>query len=353
METIVAFLRNGACVVKDVLEPTHWLMSPAVGTISVIETVIAPLQFAAVVYNFTKAVPYLTMGAASWWADKSVSESAWADALTAGQLGSGGVAVQVAQAKLAAQMAAGRTTTKVMVCKLAIGTAFILLTLASVGHAYMAAINWVLLLLELALVYLLTVMAAGVAKGRQTASDLSRLSAALYEDGRGSAVQLVAPAAIELIGPACGSPLPAPPFSAPLAVSDPFGIGAAAEYVKALAKVEGAVRTAVRRATSERERLAAELAVKAREQYEASALDAAVLLLNFIAFCGYGMFPVTYFGPKEESLSALLPAWPGHSTAQYYGNLAGDGAWTVEAALVLIVPRLLAATRPAPKAKAE
>ena len=60
METLIALLRNGACGVKDALDgQAHWLMDPVYGEITALEAVIAPLQFAAVLYNLTAAVPYL------------------------------------------------------------------------------------------------------------------------------------------------------------------------------------------------------------------------------------------------------------------------------------------------------
>ena len=43
----------------------------------------------------------------------------------------------------------------------------------------------------------------------------------------------------------------------------------------------------------------------------------------------------------EVGCKAVIPMWPGHSSIQYYGNLAGDAAWTAEAAIMLVVPILI------------
>mmetsp|Transcript_11835 Transcript_11835/g.35381 ORF Transcript_11835/g.35381 Transcript_11835/m.35381 type:complete len:219 (+) Transcript_11835:1127-1783(+) len=59
-----------------------------------------------------------------------------------------------------------------------------------------------------------------------------------------------------------------------------------------------------------------------------------VLALNAVAFLGYGFFPVTFFC-ADPSLKQWVPAWPGADAAQYWGNLAGDAAWTVESALLM------------------
>ena len=48
-----------------------------------------------------------------------------------------------------------------------------------------------------------------------------------------------------------------------------------------------------------------------------------------------------------------VPFWPGHDAAQFWGNLAGDVAWTVEAAVMLVVPALIARIRAEAKAKVE
>ncbi|EGB10227.1 hypothetical protein AURANDRAFT_71236 [Aureococcus anophagefferens] len=54
-------------------------------------------------------------------------------------------------------------------------------------------------------------------------------------------------------------------------------------------------------------------------------LDVRVWVLNCVAFCGYAVFPLTYFGPFARD--------PFH---EWFGNFAGDLAWTVEPALVLL-----------------
>ena len=57
---------------------------------------------------------------------------------------------------------------------------------------------------------------------------------------------------------------------------------------------------------------------------KAVTLEIQVWWLNAIAFCGYAVFPLTYFCGYVRT-----DAW------EWWGNFAGDFAWTVEPALVL------------------
>ena len=47
-----------------------------------------------------------------------------------------------------------------------------------------------------------------------------------------------------------------------------------------------------------------------------------MLLLNFIAFLGYGAFPVVFFW-REASIAAVAPLWPGNEAACWWGNYIG------------------------------
>eukprot|EP00633_Aureoumbra_lagunensis_P002080 CAMPEP_0197293612 /NCGR_PEP_ID=MMETSP0890-20130614/29351_1 /TAXON_ID=44058 ORGANISM="Aureoumbra lagunensis, Strain CCMP1510" /NCGR_SAMPLE_ID=MMETSP0890 /ASSEMBLY_ACC=CAM_ASM_000533 /LENGTH=195 /DNA_ID=CAMNT_0042768511 /DNA_START=365 /DNA_END=952 /DNA_ORIENTATION=+ len=69
----------------------------------------------------------------------------------------------------------------------------------------------------------------------------------------------------------------------------------------------------------------------ANRESNTAMLDAAVLLLNIIAFFGYLVFPATYFGPFVRDSYTI-----------WLGNFAGDLAWTIEPALVLSFSKLSA-----------
>ena len=351
LETVVALLRNGFCVVKSLASPEHWSMQPYYGEITALECAIAPLQAAAVVYNLSSALPFLASGAASWLgAHAAPSEAQWEQAIQLAakrEDSASALAVQVACANLAAESATERTTAWMMVSKVAIGAAFVLLTLSSLHQPYDALINWALLLLQFALLHCLAVMADGVRASRQRAGDAARLADSLESKGSDP---LDAPAAVPLLLAAThaalgrgAAELPASPWRGAVAAADPFGVAAAGAHLKALTAVEAELRAALAVLPSKRRPVAAELRRAARAQYAQAAVDAAVLALNAVAFLGYGVFPVTFFC-ADPSLKQWVPAWPGADAAQYWGNLAGDAAWTVEPALLMAAPLLLPAS---------
>ena len=329
---IVAFLRNGGCVVKDLMPASHWVMAPLIGPVTVIESVIAPTQFAAVLFNFFAAGPFFAGKAASWFASSSHPDAGqWAQAIAVST--SSGISSEMAKATLAASVASRKQTSCVMLCKAIIGTAFVLLTLLSLHVPYPALINWMLLMLELALSYLLTVMAAGVVSGWQLAADMRRLAQS-FESRMGDKAH---PAVLPLLSAAGVISMPTAPWFKSVKPNDPFGANAVQVYIKSLEAVHGDFLSSL---PKQNESIASSLFYHSRKQMYMTALDATTFALNAIAFLGYGMFPITYFIP-QATLTGWAPAWPGHDTAQFWGNLAGDAAWTVEAALVLTVPILV------------
>ena len=347
LEVIVALLRNGGCVLKSVLDPKHWVMLPRFGAVTSLEAFIAPLQGAAVLYNASAAVPFLGSRAAAWLASTAPpSEEQWRQAIeVASDMGMSPSAVQIAKANLAKDMASARTKFNVMLCKLTIACAFVALCLNSLHHSYPAAINWCIVLLELALAYLLTVMAAGVSSGHQTAADARRLADALALKehkplGAPAALPLLAKASQKVLGGGSAIALPASPWLVSAPPADPFGVEAVTAYMSALTKIESQLTLMVK-AEENKAAIAAELAAQSQEASATTALDLAVLLCNFVACCGYAVFPLTYFN-SDADLLAWVPVWPGSDAAQYWGNLAGDAAWTVEPLLVIIVPLLTA-----------
>jgi hypothetical protein len=341
LEVVVALLRNGFCVVKSVADPKHWIMQPYHGEITCLECMIAPLQIAAVVYNLSAALPVLTSAASSWvFTIATPTEEQWAQAIQASAKSASPLAIQYAQSTLAADMAASRTKLRIMMCKTIIGTAFIFLSLASLHKPFPALINWAVVMLELALAFLLTVMFGGVTKGRQLAGDSKRLSDALVAPGY---VALQAPAALTLLANATAyGKLPESPWLSATEANDPFGVAATRKYMQTLTQIETDLNASLRPNDARGARAAAAqaLARQSMEQRYQTVLDFVTMLLNGVAWCGYGMFPVTYFN-ADASLKAWVPVWPGRDAAQYWGNLAGDFAWTVEPTLLIVVPFLI------------
>jgi hypothetical protein len=107
-------------------------------------------------------------------------------------------------------------------------------------------------------------------------------------------------------------------------------------------------------------RSSAAAAAAARATAAKARIEAVLLLLNVVAFVGYATIPLTYFVPESSSSSSsssgsgatgevsLLAAalrwpqwWPGHDAVAWWGNFAGDVAWSVEPALMLATPLLL------------
>ena len=120
MDTLIALIRNGACVVKDVAPATHWVMAPVYGPITMIEAVIAPTQFAAVYLTLVAAVPALVSSCYLWCTSSAPSDEQWAQAIAATSTSSP-LAVALAEASLAAHTASARQGVTVSVCKLVIG----------------------------------------------------------------------------------------------------------------------------------------------------------------------------------------------------------------------------------------
>jgi len=216
-----------------------------------------------------------------------------------------------------------------------------MLALDSIHISYGAAIMWAVLVLEIALSKLLPIMLRGVKAERQAAADKERLAAALTA---GRVTKVEAPATLPLLHGAATSvdvkvpAPPSPPWAAAPAVNDPFGCSAVATYVKALAAHKVGIESVVGSSGAE---LAAELNEQAAMHRRQAALDTVLLVLNAAAFCGYAVFPLTFFGPSEASLATLLPGWPGNGTVRWWGNFIGDFAWTIEPILILVMPGLI------------
>merc|ERR1711862_398092 len=79
-------------------------------------------------------------------------------------------------------------------------------------------------------------------------------------------------------------------------------------------------------------------------------------LLNFIAFYGYMLYILVYYF-DDESLQPTgikkLQFGMSNSDADWYGNFAGDFAWTIEPLVVLFSPVLLEKLGPTQMAKSK
>lgn len=65
--------------------------------------------------------------------------------------------------------------------------------------------------------------------------------------------------------------------------------------------------------------------------------DTILFLLNFIAGYGYLLSIITYYFEDETVCwSSVMRLGLNNKDAQWYGNLAGDFAWTVEPLLVIM-----------------
>ena len=338
MEPVVALLRGAGCVVKDVLEGRkHWLMDPVVGKVTAIETVIAPTQGLAVIYNFSAAVPHFVSRIYSTYADSSPTETQWAQGIALASAGGASpIACELVKASLTEHFASARQKDRVMAAKMVLGEIFVLMTLLTLHHVYMTALQWSLLFTEMALLYLLTVMCKGAAKAWQRAGDLRRLAAAL-DAGAAS----VSPAALPLLaGPVCNESVPAAPWAAAVPATDPFGVAAVRGHIKEVHTLEMTCASKLK-AGAAKTGAAAELRAAAGAAYASAALDFVLFLLNAIAWLGFLTYPITYFVP-EAYLDEKLPGlWPGHGPINYAGNLLGDVCWTIEPALALTVPLMI------------
>eukprot|EP00966_Prymnesium_polylepis_P108914 2520839-Prymnesium_polylepis.2 len=199
-------------------------MAPSFGAITKMEAFIAPLQFAAVLYNWRAALTALP-GIIAAALDGSVpSDAQWRDAIALS--GASAFDAAMARSSLEAACAARQQTALVKTCKLVIGYAFIMLALDSIHISYGAAIMWAVLVLEIALSKLLPIMLRGVKAERQAAADKERLAAALTA---GRVTKVEAPATLPLLHGAATSvdvkvpAPPSPPWAAAPAVNDPFG----------------------------------------------------------------------------------------------------------------------------------
>lgn len=271
LETVVGLGRNGGCVAKSLLQKSHWLMFPLVGQVTCIESFIAPLQFAAVYFNLRDALPVLLGAARPLLSASYLSEETWLQTISTVSTGIKPGTVRLAEKAVAANTAGERQALSVAVCQLIISIAFVFLGLSSVHVPYPIGTQWAVVSLELALLYLLGIMANGVRSEKRLAVEKGRLARALKS---GEAVELDTPMVLPLAlnatracTPNMSVEMPICPWTKPLPpADDPLGATAASLHLKA---VEGAHTALKQLVGANKGAIAAELSAEAvRHQYQ-------------------------------------------------------------------------------------
>mmetsp|Transcript_45178 Transcript_45178/g.141555 ORF Transcript_45178/g.141555 Transcript_45178/m.141555 type:complete len:237 (+) Transcript_45178:154-864(+) len=123
------------------------------------------------------------------------------------------------------------------------------------------------------------------------------------------------------------------------AVASKEGVKAAVAAVEGVAKALGGVRATLKQGPAKKGAKWYELA---KESLEADVskrqLDLVILLLNWVAFVGYGAICVTYYYDAPElyaNLGSAIGLSGGADDLVWYGNFAGDFAWTLEPSTIL------------------
>lgn len=329
LETLVALMRNGLCVCVDTLPSTHLLKLPLkaillevgkldvgerlagytripVAELSVLNVGIAALQVCAVWFNATGA-----LGLGRCVADYRRLVSVERRLALKSRSRAAEVGARHARLHAASNMA-------FTVVRLMLAPAFGVLALYTLKVASQRLLEWALALMQVALGIALWAMVRQLKYRRRKAE----FAAAASEGPSDDPEELVV--VDDLVDQEGGLPSHQGLVAIVAAAHDPDTCGEQcaswARIAKKLAEENpsGLVRLA------QRER-------------DTCFVDGIVLGLNCIAFLGYLVFPATYFGPFKRD-----------PDLEWLGNFAGDLAWTLEPALIILV-----AARQRVKLKAE
>ena len=292
LETWIGLARNGLCVVADTLPEHYDQFGRFESGMSTLNALIAPLQFAAAVFNFRSA---LKLPAAL---------QARKDALALGDAcarSRSSVAVD-AHTRRVKQTTYG-VCYAILSCTLA--PAFLVLTLNSCKVATEHQVQWALLAMQLGLALALWAMREEYLNEFNRAVNCEEVA-----DGeRDKSLRAQACCDAGLIDQ-----------SLEACVFEEGEMGAIKTRCGALLKKAGDRINE----TGTKSKLLAH-AVDGRR---ASTFAVVIWVLNVVAFWGYAVFPLTYFGPFTTIAEKAWYEWA--------GNLAGDAAWTVEPALVIL-----------------
>lgn len=325
LETLVALMRNGLCVCVDTLPSTHLLKLPLkaillevgklevgerlagytrlpLAELSVLNVGIAALQLCAVWFNATGA-----LGLGRCVADYRRLVSVERRLALKSRSRAAEVGAKHARLHAASNMAFA-------LVRLMLAPAFGVLALYTLKMASQHLLEWALALMQVALGIALWAMARQLAYRRRKAD----YAAAASEGPSDDPDELVV--VDDLVENSTHQGLVAIVTAAP----DPDTCG---EQCASWARI----------AKKLAEENSSGLARLAQRERDTCFVDGIVLGLNCIAFLGYLVFPATYFGPFKRDPSL-----------EWLGNFAGDLAWTLEPALVILV-----AARQRVKLKAE
>lgn len=338
METFVALVRNFACVVKSLLHSDHAVMVPLEDSSSgafllqslthppgvpfptMLEVFIGSSQFLGALFNLRAGLANVS--------DALRNRRRAQQCLELGRTGKRSSTVTSWLEVQSQKVADSSMKFLLGVSLLTIGEGFVALFLANFKRIPLGPVIWSLTASQFALGYLLWVMWDGVRTWRRI--------------GRHAEAAAAANASTKAL---------------PIDVLDQVAksVGRSewndTKEVETLAQAEAAAseldqwRTDISTLTTPKT-----LQNISQTAYSKAHFEFIILLLNVIAFIGYGFIPITYFVPEEYVLDTKLHTplglfdmrtwWPGHDMALWAGNLAGDVAWTVEPALVLAVAAL-------------
>ena len=299
LETWVGLARNGLCVVSDTLPERFDQFGRYANGMSTMNYLIAPLQLAAVVFNVPGALGL--PGAALAYARARGAGAAAARS-----------ASDVVRAAGARQVEAAWVGLCFAFLKCTLAPAFLVLFLNSCKKAEGWWVEHALLAMQLGLAVALWAMRVDLlSKWGRTHN--ANVIALIEHDGNDGGRHCAYAEAVCDAGLGGGGDLAA----------EVLGGGGEGAEARGAALKARAAKLVCDDATS-KATLAALLAFAERGKADYD-LDVRVWVLNCVAFCGYAVFPLTYFGPFARD--------PFH---EWFGNFAGDLAWTVEPALVLL-----------------
>jgi hypothetical protein len=333
IDRLLSLIRNGLCVIKDVAPEDHYSMvaqydvsSYAEARASQLEIIIGILQALAAItfalgglrslYNGVKGV----LGVASW--AKALKKGMNKAAKDVGE-----DAVKMTALALFDLRSASQRQLVAGMCDLCVSVGFVVLSLFTFHILGEHPVQWSLAAMEVALALLLWIGFSAVFRSICTARRL-RQRKDFKESPSLEELQMLDSLVLAEDAPTTDE-----------------------EVTAAVAKLEDARKGMAKNVKLE------EAHALARTALIQAAVDIVILLLNVVAFFGYGILPVVYFFPDALPVPLLQYPWPdwwiGHDNAAWWGNIAGDVAWTLEPAILLFVAPLLVPSRKLAKPKAD
>lgn len=299
LETWVGLARNGLCVVSDLMPESLDQLGRWPNGMTTMNYLIGPLQFAAVLFNVQGALGF--PGALlRWFSSRKLTEVAAASKCS--------VAAKAAARKQSA--ATIGLCFAFLRCTLA--PAFLVLALNSCKKADEWQVQYALLAMQVGLSVALWAMRKDfLEKWNQTHN--CNVIALIKHDGSDGGRHLAYAEAC------CDAGL----LDTSLADAA-FSKDGKDDSPAAVKKRGDALRKKANDLVTKGKTTLDDLLAHAEKGKQTYDLEVKVWVLNIIAFCGYAVFPLTYFGP-----------FPRSDFYEWLGNFVGDFAWTVEPYLVL------------------